>query len=129
MIMSGQNRTPRYPDMRLYEEILLLKHHFNGRWVVENVMPYYQPLIAASCIGRHLFWTNFYIPECGIEERNIMQSDMQSLKDWLGIHFDENIYYEGNHDPTQVLRNCVHPDLGEHVFNVGAKLEKQSELF
>ncbi len=35
----------RYPDMKLYEEILLLNHFFKGKWVVENVKPYYEPLI------------------------------------------------------------------------------------
>ena len=35
--------------------------------------------------------------------------------EWLGIHFEENIYYEGNHCPTQVLRNCVHPLVGEQI--------------
>ena len=32
---------PRYPDMKLYEEILLLKHYFKGKWCVENVIAYY----------------------------------------------------------------------------------------
>ena len=27
----------KYPDMKLYEEILFLKHFFNGKWIVENV--------------------------------------------------------------------------------------------
>lgn len=39
------------------------------------------------------------------------------MMDWLGIHYDENIYYEKNHCPVQILRNCVHPLLGLHVFN------------
>lgn len=33
--------------MKLYEEILLLKHNFKGKYVVENVIPYYEPLIPA----------------------------------------------------------------------------------
>jgi len=38
---------PEYPDMVLYQEILFLQHYFNGRWVVENVISYYEPLIPA----------------------------------------------------------------------------------
>ena len=38
------------------------------------------------------------------------------LMEWLGIHYEENIYYAGNHCPAQVLRNCVHPDLGLEIF-------------
>lgn len=122
MIRSGRNRKPRYPDMKLYEEILFLKHNFDGLWVVENVKPYYQPLIEFKSIGRHIFWTNFdfsYIEEPKfpnfINEQNL--SSKQKLMDWLGIHYEKNIYYEGNHCPTQVLRNCVHPDIGLHIFN------------
>jgi len=51
-----------YPDMSLYQEILFLQHYFKGKWVVENVIPFYEPLIPAKKIGRHLFWSNFFIP-------------------------------------------------------------------
>jgi DNA (cytosine-5)-methyltransferase 1 len=113
----------RYPDMSLYQEIIFLQHFFKGKWVVENVCPYYVPLIPAQRIGRHLFWTN-----CGeMKIENVKSppnfSKLSTLKarhvmmDWLGIHFNEVIYYKGNHCPVQVLRNCVHPFIGEQVFN------------
>ena len=122
MIRSGRNRKPRYPDMKLYEEILFLKHNFDGKWVVENVQPYYEPLIPAEKRGRHLFWSNFYIPEFNPPEfknfinRQNLKAKAQ-LQEWLGIYFDQNIYYEGNHCPTQVLRNAVHPDIGRIIFD------------
>jgi DNA (cytosine-5)-methyltransferase 1 len=47
-----------YPDMKLYEEILFLHNYFNGKFVVENVIPYYEPLIPAKKRHRHLYWTN-----------------------------------------------------------------------
>ena len=60
MIRSGKNRSPRYPDLKLYEEILHLQHNFKGFWVVENVVPYYKPLVEPNNkVGRHLFWGNF----------------------------------------------------------------------
>jgi DNA (cytosine-5)-methyltransferase 1 len=37
--------------------------------------------------------------------------------EWLGIYYEENIYYKGNHCPAQILRNCVHPNLGLQIFN------------
>lgn len=48
--------TPLYPDMKLYEEIIFLDNHFDGKYCVENVTPYYEPLIPAKkedviCIG------------------------------------------------------------------------------
>ncbi len=39
------------------------------------------------------------------------------MMEWLGIHYEGNIYYEGNHDPVQVLRNAVHPKVGKHIFD------------
>ena len=50
----------RYPDMQLYEEIIFLRQWGkNIKWVVENVVGYYKPLIEAKKVGRHLFWANF----------------------------------------------------------------------
>ena len=122
MIRSGRNRKPRYPDMQIYEEILFLKHNFKGDWVVENVIPYYKPFMEPKKLGRHLFWANFQIynfkaPEFKdfINRQNLTAK--KELQEWLGIHYEENIYYGGNHCPTQILRNCVHPDMGLHVFN------------
>ena len=130
MIRSGRNRKPRYPDMELYEEILFLKHNFTGLWVVENVKPYYTPLIEPVYIGRHAFWSNFTWlpveepkpPMDFINDQNL--SAKQKLMDWLGIHYDKNIYYEGNHCPTQVLRNCVHPLIGEHIYNAARRVNQ-----
>jgi DNA (cytosine-5)-methyltransferase 1 len=61
---KGKRYAPVFPDMRLYEEILFLKHYFDGLWVVENVKPYYKPLLEATAdIERHLFWANFKISD------------------------------------------------------------------
>ena len=51
-----------YPDMKLYQEIIFLQHYYKGKYVVENVTPYYEPLISAKKKGRHLYWTNFNLP-------------------------------------------------------------------
>lgn len=123
MIRSGRNRKPTYVDLSLYEEIMLLTHDFKGKWVVENVIPYYEPLIKpTSRLGRHLFWSNFQISQFDVPEfKNFINRQnleaKKELQNWLGIHYEENIYYGNNHCPTQILRNCVHPDLGLHVFN------------
>jgi len=122
MAKATRHKNRRYPDMTLYEEILFLQHFFKGRWVVENVAPFYEPLIhPTQKIGRHLFWANFDFeakdvrrPENFINLANL--DGKKALQDWLGIHYEENIYYEGNHRPAQVLRNCVHPDLGLQIY-------------
>lgn len=133
MIRSGRNRKPRYPDMKLYEEILFLQNNFNGPWVVENVKPYYKPLIEYKNIGRHVFWTNFDFPQMAepkfknfINDQNL--DAKQKLMDWLDIHYEKNIYYEGNHCPTQILRNCVHPEVGLHILNSAMTTRKGLEF-
>jgi len=121
MIRGGQNRKPRYVDMGLYQEILFLEHNFNGQWVVENVIPYYKPMIPPTTeMGRHYLWSNFYIGQFNppafkgfIKKQNLEAK--RELMDWLGFHFEENLYSGSNHCPTQVLRNCVHPDMGAHI--------------
>jgi len=123
MMKSGRNRRPRYADMKLYEEILFLQHNHKGLWVVENVIPYYKPLIEPTKqVGRHLFWANFDfdIEEVKSPTNFINMTTVEGskrLKDWLGIHYEGNIYYEGNHCPAQVLRNAVHPLVGEQIYN------------
>jgi DNA (cytosine-5)-methyltransferase 1 len=59
-VARGQNE-PIYPDMRLYQEVLLLRHYFKGKWVVENVIAFYEPLIRPNEFGGHWFWSNFFI--------------------------------------------------------------------
>lgn len=123
MIRSGKNRKPRFPDLRLYELKIFFDYNFKGKYVIENVVPYYTPVIEPTAkIGRHLFWANFDITPLEIKQpKNFIMlgtvKGSQQLKEWLGIQYEGNIYYNGNHDPCQVLRNCVHPKMGMHVFN------------
>ena len=123
MIRSGKNRKPRFPDLRLYEVKIFLDYNFKGKYVIENVVPYYSPVIEPTAkLGRHLFWTNFDITPFELKQpKNFIMlgtvEGSEQLKEWLGIHYEGNIYYDGNHDPSQVLRNCVHPDMGLHIYN------------
>ena len=132
MIRSGKNRKPRYPDMNLYEEILFLKYNFKGLWVVENVKPFYTPLIKAKEVGRHLFWANFDFDEQEVKQpKNFINkttvAGSEDLKKWLGIEYEGNIYYENNHCPAQVLRNCVHPDVGKQIFDAAQNLSTRAQ--
>lgn len=121
-IRSGKNRVPLYPDLKLYEEIIFLKHNFKGSWVVENVIPYYEPLITGQKIGRHLYWSNIIIPDFiePAQPKNFINDDspaaINALKNWLGVEYNGNVY-SNSHSPAQVLRNCVHPLVGLHILN------------
>ena len=123
MAKATRHKNRKFPSMVLYEEILFLQHFFKGKWVVENVVPFYEPLVKPTVqVGRHMFWSNFEFsaqdikrPANFINMANV--AGKKALMDWLGIHYEENIYYEGNHCPAQVLRNCVHPELGKEIFS------------
>ena len=132
MNKATRHKNRRYPDLTLYEEIIFLQHYFKGAWVVENVVPYYTPLIPPTqIVGRHMFWGSYQFdaedikrPANFINLANL--KGKQALMDWLGIHYDENIYYAGNHCPAQVLRNCVHPVLGKQIFDSTPPTEDKS---
>ena len=90
--------------------------------MVENVVPYYPPLIKPTAkVGRHLFWSNFeFTAEEVPSPANFIKlgtvAAAKELKRWLGLDYVGNIYYGKNHCAAQVLRNCVHPDLGLEIF-------------
>lgn len=97
-----------YPDMKLYQEILFLQYNFKGKWIVENVKPYYKPLIEPTKIlQRHLFWSNVDIKDMVFEKDNIRTAQIPDLekKYW----YDLSQYKLWN--KRQVLRNCVSPEL------------------
>jgi len=124
-----------YPDMRLYEEIILLQNWFEGIWVVENVKSYYEPLIKPQEAGRHYFWSNFHILDKeyavqigtlmhGTRKRTIREAQIPELQLLHGYDL-ANVELSNK---RQVLRNCVHPELGLHIWNCAFK-EEQKVLF
>lgn len=124
MNRASRHELIRYVDGKLFEEIIFLKTYFKGSWVIENVVPYYEPYGKPAKIGRHLFWSNFNIDSMPDNPDNLKSTMLhstvaqkQQLMKWLGFTYEGNVYYEGNHDPCQILRNCVHPLLGLHVIN------------
>jgi len=103
---------PVFPDMKLYQEIIFLKYNFQGSWVVENVRPYYPPLIEPSVeLDRHLFWSNFDIEQKKFERPKIRSAQIPELQEAYG--YDLSGYKIPN--KRQVLRNCVLPEVGKHL--------------
>ena len=118
--------------MKLYEEIILLKEWFTGKWVVENVIPYYKPLIEGKILGRHTFWSNFCIPTFHPEKNkpSLEMSSAGTLQQFFGFNLKG---YELS-NKRQSLRNCVHPEIGEHVLNCAIRAienlnVEQAEIF
>lgn len=113
-VHSGQYEA-LYPEMSLYQEIILLKNFAPKEtlFVVENVKPYYEPLIAADVkLHRHLYWCNFNIS-------NFETEDKRKHDEIRGgsVVYGFDIKNSEIKDKRKALRNMVDPDLGLHILN------------
>jgi len=99
---------PVYPDLKLYEEIILLDHYYDGKYCVENVISFYEPLIKPQTVGRHYFWANFLIRDKRSEGYHQHHGDLKDLASRKG--FDLSKYTRV--DKRKILRNCVEPEIG-----------------
>lgn len=114
-----------YPSMSLYEEVLLLQHFFKGKYVVENVIPYYEPLIPAQKRGRHLYWTNFTLPN-NLGDRKAKNFIHSKRKD-LEIFHDINLSnYKGTQRTDKIARNLVDYEAGKTIFATALNIELQN---
>ena len=118
-----------YPSMMLYEEILFLEHYFKGKYVVENVIPYYEPLVPAKKRGRHLYWTNFNLPSDLRDRRFKISQTKNELQGLCKFHEYDFTKYEGKQSKLKIGRNLVDYEAGktilETVFNIVRKSDVQ----
>ncbi len=137
--VSQKNRETfihKYPDMSVYQQVILLDNFFNGKYVVENVIPYYEPLIPAKKRGRHLYWTNFNLPS-NIRERKLpgTLTNMLNEVDTLSKFHDYNFrQYKGKQSIQKVARNLVDYEAGKTILDtvMGIRTKEninQTELF
>lgn len=111
--MAGSK--PIYPDMKLWQEIIFLKHHARCNWVVENVIPYYKPFIQSSfTIGKHHYWSNKFIFDNKIDCYRGHDAGNKKLQELKKI--DLSKYKFAGIDKRQVLRNMVEPEDGLFIF-------------
>lgn len=113
MASKAGDYEPILPDMSLYSEIIFLKHFFKGKWLVENVIPYYEPLMQPKMVGRHCFWSNFPIGIFDVESTGIATSNVKEFERMFG--YDLSKYNLEN--KLKNLRNCVHPKVGLYLLN------------
>ena len=131
-----QKNTPNFkavfPDMKLYSEIIFLDNYFEGKYVVENVTPYYEPLVLAKKRGRHLYWTNFNLPN-NLNERELGKGKM------CGQVNEERVFlekfheidlssYKGKQDKRKIARNLVDYKAGKTIFETVLGIERKSNV-
>ena len=123
-----------YPDMKLYAEIIFLKHNFKGKYIVENVIPYYEPLIPAKKIGRHLYWTNFNLPNNLNERKGGIIEGKNEVKKLCEFHEIDISSYKGSQRKDKIARNLVDFESGRTILEIALGIIrksniKQTELF
>jgi DNA (cytosine-5)-methyltransferase 1 len=122
---------PEYPNMMLYQEIIFLKHHFEGKYCVENVIPYYEPLIPGQKRGRHLYWTNFLLPN-NIAERSMKgvmcgQSN-DEFKKLCEFHQYDFSQYKGEQSRTKMARNLVDFEVGKTILETAFNIYRKTNI-
>ncbi len=124
---------PLYPDMGLYQEIIFLDNFFQGKYCVENVDPYYEPLIPGNKRGRHIFWTNFALPHDLGERKEfkglIGGTAKNPIKKLSALHKIDLADYKGSQRKDKIARNLVDYVVGKTIFDVarGIIIDKNQE--
>jgi DNA (cytosine-5)-methyltransferase 1 len=116
--------------MRLYQEVILLNNFFDGLYAVENVVPYYTPLIPAQKVDRHLWWANFKIGNYDSPkyEGDYLKASKSDLEKFYDFNVSANIYFDGSHDPAKCLKNGVHPETGLYILNCARNIITKSNI-
>jgi DNA (cytosine-5)-methyltransferase 1 len=135
LVQSNKNKIKmKYPDMKLYEEILFLKHLYNGKFVIENVIPYYEPLILAQKRHRHLYWTNFNLPNILTNREVRISTGTNEVQNLCKFHDFDFYKYKGKQPTNKIARNLVDYEAGKTILETAVGITRkqnvnQTELF
>ena len=121
-----ESTTPEYPDMKLYQEIIFLDNYFKGKYCVENVIPFYEPLVPGKKIGRHLYWTNFRLPSNLNERKASIMEGKDEVKRWCEFHEFDFYKYKGEQRVDKIARNLVDYEAGLTIFNTARGIIQKS---
>ena len=128
---GANGKKPIFPDMKLYEEIIFLQHHFKGKYVVENVKPYYDAMLNPLERGRHLYWTNFRLPNSlNGRVKNFGDSKngaTETLKSWSKFHDYDFRKYKGEQRVMKMARNLVDYEAGRTILETALNIVRKSD--
>tara|TARA_R110002020_G_scaffold79096_5_gene198478 strand:- start:22166 stop:22819 length:654 start_codon:yes stop_codon:yes gene_type:complete len=105
---------PIIPEMTsLYGLITFLQHHYEGGWAIENVIPYYEPLITPTAtFGRHHIWSSFPLHDVSMERMRMNdRNDVETMTEWVGFDITDTKIK----NKRKVLRNCTDEGIGDMV--------------
>ena len=119
---------PRYSDMKLYQEIIFLQSYFNGKYCVENVIPYYEPLMPAKKRGRHLYWTNFNLPNKLSNRKGGLISGKDEVRKLCEFHDIDISNYKGEQRKDKIARNLVDYEAGKTIFETALGIIRKEDI-
>ena len=118
-----------YPEMGLYQEIILLTHFFAGKFCIENVSGYYEPLIPAQKRGRHLYWTNFVLPNILSTRHDVaVERGKNEIKNLSEFHQYDFKKYKGTQPLNKIARNLVDYEAGNTIFKAARGIIESSNI-
>lgn len=125
--MVNGPKVPRVTD--IYGLILFFNHTRQDPWIIENVNPWYKTLIPNDFqVGRHYFWSNFSMPSklFGPSKMNFKSFRQLSVEYGLNVQKIEKLTKLRR---RQIVRNCVHPDIGKYIFQNLTGEKRLTEYF
>jgi len=111
----------------IYGLKIWLDWNFQGKYVIENVQPYYKtPIEPTARIDRHVFWSNFKIRprrfrekrkgHGSLENSHIMRDNKEKLITIAMLDdVKEHVLCLTKRLGLQIIRNCVDPRIGEYI--------------
>ncbi len=139
LVIANWGRYGNIPPIPNFDQVYgiqpWLKKCFKGSWVIENVIPWYEPPYKPMVnLGRHLFWSNFIIPHKKFKENRIaidkillpelakfQKVDLEWLKSFKFPHWTKN------HDVYRtILRNMVNKKIGKYILNCAVKPKQKT---
>ena len=124
---GANGKNPVYPDMKLYQEIIFLQHHFKGKYCVENVIPYYESMLAPQKRGRHLYWTNFRLPNVLSERKCKISEGNNEVKNLCAFHKFDFFKYKGEQPTNKIARNLVDYEAGRTILETAMEIQRQND--
>jgi DNA (cytosine-5)-methyltransferase 1 len=101
--------------MKLYEEIIFLDNFFDGKYCIEKKR------------GRHLYWTNFILPNNINERKNPDLSRTKDLINALSEYHDYNFkQYKGEQSVQKMARNLVDYEAGKTILETALGIIRKS---
>ena len=124
-------KKPIFPDMKLYQEIIFLQHHCKTKYCVENVIPYYEPMFNPKKRGRHLYWTNFRLPNLLSDRGGKLKekdTNSESLNHYNRFHDYDFKKYKGKQLTLKIARNLVDYEAGKTILQTMLGIVKKEDI-